>query len=44
MAIWNEIQEQMKELHRLLEEGKQLDELYTKITQEINKEYDRKSI
>ncbi len=40
MAIWNEIQEQMKELHRLLEEGKQLDELYTK----INQEYDRKSI
>ena len=40
MAIWNEIQEQMKELHRLLEEGKQLNELYTK----INQEYDRKSI
>ena len=40
MAIWNEIQEQMKELHRLLEERKQLDELYTK----INQEYDRKSI
>ena len=40
MAIWNEIQEQMKELHRLLEEGKQLDDLYTK----INQEYDRKAI
>jgi predicted component of type VI protein secretion system len=40
MAIWNEIQEQMKELHRLLEERKQLDELYTK----INQKYDRKSI
>ena len=40
MAIWNEIQEQMKELHRLLEERKQLDKLYTK----INQEYDRKSI
>jgi predicted component of type VI protein secretion system len=33
MGIWNEIQEQMKELHRLLEERKQLDELYTKINQ-----------
>jgi predicted component of type VI protein secretion system len=40
MAIWNEIQEQVKELHQLLEERKQLDELYTK----INQEYDRKSI
>jgi len=40
MAIWNEIQEQMKELHRLLEERKQLDKLYTK----INQKYDRESI
>ena len=28
MAIWNEIQEQMKELHQLLEEQKQLNNLY----------------
>jgi hypothetical protein len=41
MAIWNEIEEQMKELHRLLNEKQQLDkELYNQITQE----YDRESI
>ena len=28
MAIWNEILEQMKELHQLLEEQKQLDNLF----------------
>jgi hypothetical protein len=28
MPIWNEIQEQMKELHQLLEEQKQLNNLY----------------
>lgn len=40
MAIWNEIQEQLKELQQLLDERKQLDKIYTK----INQEYDRESI
>ena len=31
MAIWNEIQEQLKELQRLLDERKQLDNLYNQI-------------
>jgi predicted component of type VI protein secretion system len=31
MAIWNEIQEQLKELQQLLDERKQLDEMYNKI-------------
>jgi predicted component of type VI protein secretion system len=31
MAIWNEIQEQLKELQQLLDERKQLDEIYNKI-------------
>ena len=31
MAIWNEIQEQLKELQQLLDESKQLDEMYNKI-------------
>ena len=39
MAIWNEIQEQLKELQRLLDERKQLDEIYNQI-----KSNDRKAI
>ena len=31
MGIWNEIQEQLKELQRLLDERKQLDNLYNQI-------------
>ena len=31
MAIWNEIQEQLKELQQLLDERKQLDKIYNKI-------------
>jgi chorismate mutase len=31
MAIWNEIQEQLKELQQLLDERKQLDKMYNKI-------------
>ena len=31
MAIWNEIQEQLKELQQLLDERKQLDNLYNQI-------------
>ena len=31
MAIWNEIQEQLKELQQLLDERKQLDEIYNQI-------------
>lgn len=34
MAIWNEIQEQLKELQRLLDERKQLDNLYNQIKNE----------
>ena len=34
MGIWNEIQEQMIELHKLLEEQKQLDEIYNQIKTE----------
>ncbi len=41
MAIWNEIEEQMKELHRLLNEKQQLDK---KLYNQITKEYDRESI
>ncbi len=41
MAIWNEIQEQMKELHQLLDEKQQLDK---KLYNQITKEYDRESI
>ena len=41
MAIWNEIQEQMKELHRLLDEKQQRDK---KLYNQITKEYDRESI
>jgi predicted component of type VI protein secretion system len=37
MGIWNEIQEQMKELHQLLEERKQLDEIYN----QTKNQYDR---
>ncbi len=40
MAIWNEIQEQMKELHQLLDEKQQLDK---KLYNQITKEYDRES-
>tara|TARA_Y100001937_G_scaffold77919_1_gene105677 strand:+ start:594 stop:713 length:120 start_codon:yes stop_codon:yes gene_type:complete len=39
MGIWNEIQEQLKELQRLLDERKQLDEIYNEI-----KSNDRKAI
>jgi len=31
MAIWNEIQEQVKELQQLLDERKQLDQIYNQI-------------
>jgi hypothetical protein len=41
MAIWNEIQEQLKELQQLLDERKQLDE---QLYNEIKQEYDRESI
>jgi len=34
MAIWNEIQEQLKELQQLLDERKQLDKMYNKIKSE----------
>lgn len=34
MGIWNEIQEQLKELQRLLDERKQLDNLYNQIKKE----------
>jgi DNA repair exonuclease SbcCD ATPase subunit len=34
MAIWNEIQEQLKELQQLLDERKQLDEIYNQIKTE----------
>jgi len=39
MGIWNEIQEQLKELQQLLDERKQLDEIYNQI-----KSNDRKTI
>tara|TARA_Y100000593_G_scaffold89445_1_gene173701 strand:- start:53 stop:172 length:120 start_codon:yes stop_codon:yes gene_type:complete len=39
MGIWNEIQEQLKELQQLLDERKQLDEIYNQI-----KSNDRKAI
>ena len=31
MAIWNEIQEQLKELQQLLDERKQLDPIYNQL-------------
>ena len=34
MAIWNEIQEQLKELQQLLDERKELDNLYNQIKTE----------
>jgi len=34
MAIWNEIQEQLKELQQLLDKSKQLDEIYNQIKNE----------
>ena len=34
MGIWNEIQEQLVELQRLLDERKQLDEMYNQIKTE----------
>ena len=34
MGIWNEIQEQLVELQRLLDERKQLDEIYNQIKTE----------
>ena len=34
MGIWNEIQEQLKELQQLLDERKQLDEMYNQIKTE----------
>ena len=37
MGIWNEIQEQLKELQQLLDERKQLDNLYNQIKKENNR-------
>ena len=37
MGIWNEIQEQLKELQQLLDERKQLDEIYTQIKTETDR-------
>ena len=34
MGIWNEIQEQLKELQQLLDERKELDNLYNQIKTE----------
>jgi len=34
MGIWNEIQEQLVELQRLLDERKELDEMYNQIKTE----------
>ena len=34
MGIWNEIQEQLKELQQLLDERKQLDKIYNQIKTE----------
>ena len=34
MGIWNEIQEQLVELQRLLDERKELDEIYNQIKTE----------
>ena len=34
MGMWNEIQEQLKELQQLLDERKQLDEIYNQIKTE----------
>ena len=34
MGIWNEIQEQLKALQQLLDERKQLDEIYNQIKTE----------
>jgi len=34
MGIWNEIQEQLKELQQLLDERKQLDEIYNQLKTE----------
>ena len=34
MGIWNEIQKQLKELQQLLDERKQLDNLYNQIKKE----------
>jgi len=34
MGIWNEIEEQLKELQQLLDERKQLDEIYNQIKTE----------
>ena len=34
MGIWNEIEEQLKELQQLLDERKQLDEMYNQIKTE----------
>ena len=34
MAIWNEIQEQLVELQRLLDERKELDKMYNQIKTE----------
>ena len=31
MVIWNEIQEQLKELQQLLDERKQLDQIYNQL-------------
>ncbi len=42
MAIWNEIQEQLKELQQLLDERKQLDEIYNQIKTENDRIRDLK--
>ena len=42
MGIWNEIQEQLKELQQLLDERKQLDEMYNQIKTENDRIRDLK--
>ncbi len=42
MGIWNEIQEQLKELQQLLDERKQLDEIYNQIKTENDRITDLK--
>jgi len=42
MGIWNEIQEQLKELQQLLDERKQLDEIYNQIKTENDRIRDLK--
>ena len=42
MGIWNEIQEQLKELQQLIDERKQLDEIYNQIKTENDRIRDLK--